>query len=124
MSSAQVDVTLRALDAYEVERAEARRNRQLQGERVEHEVEIASGRYEETDPANRLAAPEVGVEPPLDGARGDPQVGGDVLVLPAPVGQLILGRSQACNKSRPQGVHGLGLKIADPSTIWSVRQDR
>ena len=33
------------------------------------------------------AALEVGVEPPLDGAGGDPQVGGDVLVGPAPVGQ-------------------------------------
>src|SRR5688572_9212464 len=33
------------------------------------------------------ATHEVGVEPPLDGARGDPEVGGDVPVLPAPVGQ-------------------------------------
>ena len=33
------------------------------------------------------AAFEVGVEPPLDGAGRDPQVGGDVLVLAAPVGQ-------------------------------------
>ncbi len=30
---------------------------------------------------------EVGVEPPLDGAGRDSQVGGDVLVLAAPVGQ-------------------------------------
>jgi hypothetical protein len=33
------------------------------------------------------ATTEVGVEPPLDGAGHDPQVGGDVLVLPTPVGQ-------------------------------------
>ena len=32
-------------------------------------------------------AVEVGVEPALDGAGGDAQVGGDVLVGPAPVGQ-------------------------------------
>src|SRR5690606_1781042 len=33
------------------------------------------------------AAAEVGVEPPLDGAGGDAEVGGDVLMLAAPVGQ-------------------------------------
>jgi hypothetical protein len=30
---------------------------------------------------------EGGVEPPLDGAGADPEVGGDVLLLAAPVGQ-------------------------------------
>jgi hypothetical protein len=33
------------------------------------------------------ATAEVGVEPPLDGAGGDAEVGGDVLALAAPVGQ-------------------------------------
>lgn len=33
------------------------------------------------------AAAEVGVEPPLDGAGSDPEVGGDVLMLAAPVGR-------------------------------------
>ena len=34
----------------------------------------------------RQATPEVGVEPSLDGARRDAQVGGDVLVGPTPMG--------------------------------------
>ena len=37
--------------------------------------------------AGRRGPLQVGVEPALDGARGDGQVGGDVLVRPAPVGQ-------------------------------------
>jgi hypothetical protein len=56
VTPAQVDVALRALDAYEAERAEAQRQRQLQVERAEYEVEIARRRYEATDPANRLVA--------------------------------------------------------------------
>jgi DNA invertase Pin-like site-specific DNA recombinase len=59
VTPAQVDVALRALDAYEAERAEARRQRRMQIERAEYEVEIARRRYEATDPANRLVAAEL-----------------------------------------------------------------
>src|SRR3954452_9457984 len=38
-------------------------------------------------PQTGEAVDQVGVEPPLDGPGGDGQVGGDVLVGPAPVGQ-------------------------------------
>jgi hypothetical protein len=59
VTPAQVDVALRALDAYEAERAEARRQRQMQVQRAEYEVDIARRRYEATDPANRLVAAEL-----------------------------------------------------------------
>ena len=59
VTPAQVDVALRALDAYEAERAEARRQRQMQIQRAEYEVEIARRRYEAADPANRLVAAEL-----------------------------------------------------------------
>jgi hypothetical protein len=59
VTPAQVDVALRALDAYEAERAEARRQRQMQIQRADYEVEIARRRYEATDPANRLVAAEL-----------------------------------------------------------------
>ena len=61
VTPAQVDVALRALDAYEAERAEARRQREMQIQRAEYEVEIARRRYEATDPANRLVAAELEV---------------------------------------------------------------
>ena len=59
VTPAQVDVALRALDAYEAEQAEARRQRQMQIQQAEYEVEIARRRYEATDPANRLVAAEL-----------------------------------------------------------------
>jgi DNA invertase Pin-like site-specific DNA recombinase len=59
VTPAQLDVALRALDAYEAERFEARRQRRMQVERAEYEVEIARRRYEATDPANRLVAAEL-----------------------------------------------------------------
>ncbi len=59
VTPAQVDVALRALDAYEAERAEARRQRQMQAQRADYEVEIARRRYEATDPSNRLVAAEL-----------------------------------------------------------------
>jgi hypothetical protein len=59
VTPAQVDVALRALDAYEAERAEARRQRRMQVERAEYEVEIARRRYEATDLAKRLVAAEL-----------------------------------------------------------------
>jgi len=59
VTPAQVDVALRAMDAYEAERAEARRQRQMQVQRADYEVEIARRRYESADPANRLVAAEL-----------------------------------------------------------------
>jgi hypothetical protein len=61
VTPARVDVALRALDAYEAERAEARKQRQLQLQRADYEVDIARRRYEATDPANRLVAAELEV---------------------------------------------------------------
>jgi DNA invertase Pin-like site-specific DNA recombinase len=59
VTPAQVDVALRALDAYESEREGARRQRQMQIQQAEYEVDIARRRYEATDPANRLVAAEL-----------------------------------------------------------------
>jgi DNA invertase Pin-like site-specific DNA recombinase len=59
VTPAQVDVALRALDAYEAEWAEVKRQRRMQIEQAEYEVEIARRRYEATDPANRLVAAEL-----------------------------------------------------------------
>jgi DNA invertase Pin-like site-specific DNA recombinase len=59
VTPAQLDIALHALDQYEADQAEARRQRQLQIERAEYEVEIARRRYEATDPANRLVAAEL-----------------------------------------------------------------
>ncbi len=59
VTPAQVDVALRALDAFEAERAEVKRQRRMQIEQAEYEVEIARRRYEATDPANRLVAAEL-----------------------------------------------------------------
>jgi DNA invertase Pin-like site-specific DNA recombinase len=59
VTPAQVDVALRALDAYEAEQAEAKRQRGLQVQQADYEVEIARRRYEATDPANRLVAAEL-----------------------------------------------------------------
>ena len=44
VTPAHVDVALRALDAYEAERAEARRQRQMQIQQAEYEVELARQR--------------------------------------------------------------------------------
>lgn len=54
VTPAQVDVALRALDAYEAEQAEVKRQRGLQLQQADYEVEIARRRYEATDPANRV----------------------------------------------------------------------
>jgi hypothetical protein len=59
VTPAQVDVAFRALDAYEAEQAESRRQRQLQVRQADYEVEIARRRYEAADPANRLVAAEL-----------------------------------------------------------------
>jgi hypothetical protein len=59
VTPAQVGVALRALDAYEAEQAEAKRQRRMQAQQADYEVEIARRRYEATDPANRLVAAEL-----------------------------------------------------------------
>ena len=59
VTPARVDIALHALDECESQRAEARRQRQMQIEQAEYEVEIARRRYEATDPANRLVAAEL-----------------------------------------------------------------
>src|SRR5262249_57522163 len=61
VTPAQVDVALRAVDAYEADQAEARKQRQMQIQRAEYEVEIARLRYEATDPVNRLVTAELEV---------------------------------------------------------------
>ncbi len=59
VTPAQVEIALHALDEYESEQAEARRQRHMQIEQAEYEVEIASRRYEAADPVNRLVAGEL-----------------------------------------------------------------
>ena len=59
VTPAQVDIALRALDAYEAEQAETKRQRQMQIQQADYEVELARRRYEATDPANRLVAAEL-----------------------------------------------------------------
>jgi DNA invertase Pin-like site-specific DNA recombinase len=59
VTPARVDVALHALDAFEAEREEGRRQRRMQIQQAEYEVEISRRRYESTDPANRLVAAEL-----------------------------------------------------------------
>jgi DNA invertase Pin-like site-specific DNA recombinase len=59
VTPAKVGVALRALDAYEAERAEARRQRQMQVQQADYAVDIARRRYEAADPANRLVEAEL-----------------------------------------------------------------
>jgi DNA invertase Pin-like site-specific DNA recombinase len=59
VTPAQIDIALHALDQVEQERAEARRQRQMQLQHVEYEAELARRRYEQTDPTNRLVAAEL-----------------------------------------------------------------
>jgi hypothetical protein len=59
VTPAQLDIALHALDDYEAEQAEIRRQREMQIEQAEYDVEIARRRYEATDPANRLVTAEL-----------------------------------------------------------------
>jgi DNA invertase Pin-like site-specific DNA recombinase len=59
VTPAAIDIALQALDQLEQERVEARRQRQMQLQHAEYEVELARRRYEQTDPANRLVAAEL-----------------------------------------------------------------
>ena len=61
VTPAQVDVALRAMDAYEAERAEARRQRQMQVQRADYEVEIARRRYEDGRPGQPAGRGRTGV---------------------------------------------------------------
>jgi DNA invertase Pin-like site-specific DNA recombinase len=59
VSPAKIDIALQALDAWAADRAEARKQWQLQLQRADYEVELAQRRYEVTDPENRLVAAEL-----------------------------------------------------------------
>ena len=67
MTPAQVDIALHALDAgTKPERAEARRQRQMQLQHAEYEVELARRRYEAARPGE-----------PAGGSRTGGALGGD-----------------------------------------------
>jgi hypothetical protein len=59
VTPAQIDSALPGSDQVEAERAEARRQRQMQLQQVEHEVQLARRRYGQADSANRLVAAEL-----------------------------------------------------------------
>jgi DNA invertase Pin-like site-specific DNA recombinase len=59
VTPAQVEIALHALDEYEAEQAEAHRQRRMQVEQADYEVELACRRYEAADPANRLVTGEL-----------------------------------------------------------------
>jgi hypothetical protein len=59
VTPAKIDIALQALEELEAERAEARRQWELQLQRADYEVELAQRRYEAADPANRLVAAEL-----------------------------------------------------------------
>lgn len=59
LSPAKIEIALHALDEWEADRAETRRQGELQLQRADYEVELARRRYEATDPENRLVAAEL-----------------------------------------------------------------
>ena len=59
VSPAKIEIALHALDEWEADRAETRKQWQLQLQRADYEVELARRRYEATDPENRLVASEL-----------------------------------------------------------------
>jgi hypothetical protein len=58
-SPAKIEIALQALEELEANRQETRRQWDLQLERADYEVELASRRYEAVDPSNRLVAAEL-----------------------------------------------------------------
>lgn len=58
-SPAKIEIALQALEELEAHRQQARRQWDLQMERADYEVELASRRYETVDPTNRLVAAEL-----------------------------------------------------------------
>jgi DNA invertase Pin-like site-specific DNA recombinase len=59
VSPAKLEIALHALDEWEADRAEARKQWALQLQRADYEVELARRRYEAADPENRLVAAEL-----------------------------------------------------------------
>jgi hypothetical protein len=59
VSPAKLEIALHALEGLEADRAETRKQWELQLQRAEYEVELAQRRYEATDPGNRLVAAEL-----------------------------------------------------------------
>jgi hypothetical protein len=59
VSPAKLEIALHALEGLEADRAEARKQWELQLQRAEYEVALARRRYEAADPANRLVAAEL-----------------------------------------------------------------
>ncbi len=58
-SPAKIEIALQALEELDANRQETRRQWDLQLERADYEVELASRRYEAVDPSNRLVAAEL-----------------------------------------------------------------
>lgn len=59
VSPAKIEIALHALDEWEADRAEARKQWELQLRRADYEVALAQRRYEAADPENRLVAAEL-----------------------------------------------------------------
>jgi hypothetical protein len=59
VSPAKLEIALHALEGLEADRAEVRKQWELQAQRAEYEAELAQRRYEAADPANRLVAAEL-----------------------------------------------------------------
>jgi len=59
VSPAKIDIALPALEELESDRAEARKQWELQLRRADYEVELARRRYEASDPENRLVTAEL-----------------------------------------------------------------
>jgi DNA invertase Pin-like site-specific DNA recombinase len=59
VSPAKIEIALRALEELEADRAEAKKQWDLQLQRADYEAELARRRYEASDPDNRLVAAEL-----------------------------------------------------------------
>jgi hypothetical protein len=59
VSPAKLEIALQALEGLEADRAETRKQWELQLQRADYEIDLAQRRYEATDPANRLVAAEL-----------------------------------------------------------------
>jgi DNA invertase Pin-like site-specific DNA recombinase len=59
VSPARIDIALQALEELEADRAESRKQWELQLQRADYEAELARRRYEAADPDNRLVAGEL-----------------------------------------------------------------
>jgi DNA invertase Pin-like site-specific DNA recombinase len=59
VSPAKIEIALHALEELEADRAESRKQWQMQCQHADYEVELARRRYEAADPENRLVAAEL-----------------------------------------------------------------